>query len=64
MSSAPVSQRAGWPLLKFIPTSTIPAAGDLLHPQSNDENQLVTRVDWQQSAKHSIFGRYFIGRLQ
>lgn len=48
-------------LLKYIPTSTDPC-GRLTYaiPNPNDENQFVSRSDWQQSAKHAIFGRYFI----
>ena len=48
-------------LLKVIPTSTDPC-GRLTYsiPNPNDENQFVSRGDWQQSSKHSIFGRFFI----
>src|SRR5262249_14764600 len=48
-------------LLKFVPTSTDPC-GKLLYaiPNPNDENQFISRVDWQQSASRSFFARYFI----
>ena len=51
-------------LLKYIPTSADPC-GRLTYaiPNPNDENQFVSRSDWQQSAKHSIFGRYFIAEF-
>ena len=29
-------------------------------PSTGDENQYVGKVDWAQSAKHRVFGRYFI----
>lgn len=48
-------------LLKFVPTSTDPC-GRLTYAiaNPNDETQIVGRVDWQQNARHSMFGRYFI----
>jgi hypothetical protein len=48
-------------LLKYLPTSTDPC-GRLTYaiPNPNNENQIVTRGDWQQSSKHSLFGRYFV----
>jgi len=48
-------------LLKYLPTSPDPC-GRLTYaiPNPNNENQIVTRGDWQQSSKHSIFGRYFV----
>ncbi len=48
-------------LLKFVPTSGDPC-GRLVYSIRNpiDEYQFVTRGDWQQSSKHTIFGRYFI----
>jgi hypothetical protein len=48
-------------LLKNVPTSTDPC-GRLVYsiPNPNNENQIVTRGDWQQSSRHSIFGRYFV----
>jgi hypothetical protein len=48
-------------LLKYIPTSTDPC-GRLIYsiPNPNNEDQVVTRVDWQASSRLSIFGRYFL----
>jgi len=48
-------------LLKFVPTSTNPC-GRLVYSIRNtlDEYQFVTRGDWHQSEKHTVFGRYFI----
>ncbi|MGH9786426.1 MAG: carboxypeptidase regulatory-like domain-containing protein, partial [Terriglobia bacterium] len=48
-------------LLKFVPISGDPC-GRLTYsiPNPNDETQFVARGDWQQSSKHSLFGRYFI----
>jgi Carboxypeptidase regulatory-like domain len=48
-------------LTKNVPISTDPC-GRLTYsiPNPNNENQIVTRGDWQQSSKHSIFGRYFV----
>ena len=48
-------------LLKLVPTSNDPC-GRLVYSirNPNDEHQFVTRGDWQQSSKHSIFGRYFL----
>jgi len=48
-------------LLKFVPTSTDPC-GKLIYsiPNPNNEDQVVSRGDWQLSSRHSIFGRYFL----
>ncbi len=48
-------------LLKYIPTSKDPC-GRLIYsiPNPNNEDQFVTRVDWQVAAKLSVFGRYFL----
>ena len=48
-------------LLKVIPTSNDPC-GRLVYstPNPNNENQFVSRGDWQASSKLSIFGRYFV----
>ena len=50
-------------LLKLIPVSTDPkGCGQITYaiPNPNNENQYVGRVDWAQSSKNSILGRYFI----
>ena len=48
-------------LLKVVPTSNDPC-GRLVYstPNPNNENQFVSRADWQASSKLSIFGRYFV----
>jgi hypothetical protein len=48
-------------LLKYIPTSTDPC-GRLIYsiPNPNNEDQVVSRGDWQASSRLSIFGRYFL----
>jgi hypothetical protein len=48
-------------LLKLIPVSSDPC-GKIVYaiPNPNNENQYVGRVDWAQTQKNSIFGRYFI----
>ena len=48
-------------LLKVIPVSSDPC-GRLVYsvPNPNNENQYIGRADWLQSAKNSIYGRYFI----
>ena len=53
--------RAALGLAKLTPVSPDPC-GSLTYsiPNPNDENQWVGRADWVQSAKHSLFARYFI----
>ena len=48
-------------LLKVIPVSSDPC-GRLVYsiPNPNNENQYIGRADWLQSAKNSVYGRYFI----
>jgi hypothetical protein len=48
-------------LLKYIPVSSDPC-GKLVYaaPNPTNENQYVGRADWLQSAKNTIYGRYFI----
>src|SRR5262245_18801064 len=47
-------------------TKYLPAPGDACGnlrygiPVTGDENQYVGKVDWVQTSKHSLFGRYFI----
>ena len=48
-------------ILKLVPLSSDPCGRLTLSiPNTGDENQGVSRVDWQQSSRHTIFGRYFI----
>ncbi len=48
-------------LLKLVPVSSDPC-GKITYaiPNPNNENQFISRVDWAQSSKNTIFGRYFI----
>jgi len=48
-------------LIKLIPLSTDPC-GKVTYgiPRTGDEQQVIGRVDWAQSAKNNIYGRYFI----
>ncbi len=48
-------------ILKYVPTSSDPC-GRLTYgiPNPSSEHQYIGRVDWNQSSKHSFFGRYFI----
>jgi hypothetical protein len=47
-------------MLKYVPTSSDPC-GELTYaiPMPQREDQYVGRVDWNQSTKHNMFGRYF-----
>jgi len=47
-------------LLKYVPGTSDPC-GKITYaiPQPQREDQYIGRVDWNQSAKNSIFGRYF-----
>ena len=47
-------------LLKYIPTSADPC-GKLLYsvPNNSTEKQFIGRGDWNQSSRHTVFGRYF-----
>ena len=47
-------------ILKYVPTSG-DACGELTYsiPEPQRETQYIGRVDWNQSSKHNLFGRYF-----
>ncbi len=47
-------------ILKYVPTSSDPC-GEITYsiPEPQRETQYIGRVDWNQSSKHNIFGRYF-----
>src|SRR5258708_3775524 len=48
-------------LLKVVPTSTDPCGTfSLAVPNTGDEDQGISRIDWTQSSKSTLFGRYFI----
>jgi hypothetical protein len=48
-------------LAKYLPVSNDPC-GKLTYgiPNPSDESQYIGRVDWSQSAKNTVFGRYFL----
>ena len=48
-------------LAKLIPVATDPC-GKIVYaiPNPNNENQYVGRVDWLQSNRHTIYGRFFV----
>jgi carboxypeptidase family protein len=48
-------------MLKLVPVSPDPC-GRITQsiPNTGNEDQGITRIDWQQSPKNTIFGRYFI----
>jgi hypothetical protein len=48
-------------LVKYLPAAQTPC-GKVTYgiPVTGDEDQIVGRVDWVQSAKHTFYGRYFI----
>ncbi|MDQ2901352.1 MAG: carboxypeptidase regulatory-like domain-containing protein, partial [Acidobacteriota bacterium] len=51
--------------LQYVPTSNDPCGKDLIAvPNNSNEDQFLTRVDWLQSEKHTVFGRYFFTDLR
>ena len=52
-------------LLKYVPVSGDPC-GKITYGirRTGDENQGIGRIDWVQSTRHSLFGRYFIADYQ
>jgi hypothetical protein len=50
-------------LLKYLPTTADPCGKVLFGiPDPINEDQVIGRVDWTRSERHSIFGRYFIAK--
>ncbi|HZD95141.1 MAG TPA: TonB-dependent receptor, partial [Candidatus Sulfotelmatobacter sp.] len=48
-------------ILKLIPVSSNPCGTRSLSiPNTGDENQGISRIDWVQSPRNTVFGRYFI----
>jgi hypothetical protein len=47
-------------ILKYVPVSSDPC-GEITYsiPEPQRETQYIGRVDWNQSSKHNVFGRYF-----
>jgi hypothetical protein len=52
-------------LRKYLPTATAPN-GQITYgpPASFTENQGLSRIDYQMSEKHSLFGRYFVDHFE
>lgn len=51
--------------LQFVPVSNDPCGKTLIAvPNNSNEDQFLTRVDWIQSSRHTIFGRYFFTDLR
>src|SRR5262249_29758971 len=46
---------------KYLPTTADPC-GSIRYsvPTTGDEDQIIGRMDWLKSPKHTIFGRYFV----
>jgi len=52
-------------LLKLVPVSSDPCGVTRIGiPNIEDEDQFIGRVDWLQSSKHTVFGRYFLTDLR
>ncbi len=52
-------------ILKYIPSTDSPCGQVTFGiPAKTDEHQGIGRVDYQWSAKHSLFGRYFLTNLE
>jgi hypothetical protein len=51
---------------KYLPVSTADPCGKVTYgiPVTGDEDQVIGRVDWVQSSKHNIFGRYLLDDYQ
>ncbi len=48
-------------LINYLPQSTSPCGSTTYAiPTTGDENQVVSRIDYVRSEKHTLFGRYFI----
>lgn len=64
-ATAPVWNASALAIYKLLPTP-IDQCGTYTYtvPTVTRDNQFVTRVDWNISAKHNFFGRYFIDGYQ
>jgi hypothetical protein len=53
-------------LTKFLPVSSADGCGKVTFgiPITGDEDQWIGRVDWVQSTKHTVYGRYFVDDYQ
>jgi hypothetical protein len=62
-SQVPVSlfDPVGLKIVSHLPTSSDPCGRVTFGiPNNDNEDQVIGRVDWTRSEKHSLFGRYFI----
>ena len=50
----------------YLPTASADQCGKVTYgiPQTGDEDQIIGRVDWVQSSKHTLYGRYFMAQYQ
>jgi len=50
----------------YLPISSADGCGKVTYgiPTTGDDNQFIGRIDWVKSAKHTIFGRYFLDGYQ
>ncbi|HYL35076.1 MAG TPA: carboxypeptidase regulatory-like domain-containing protein, partial [Bryobacteraceae bacterium] len=50
----------------YLPTGSADRCGKVTYGirQTGDEDQAIGRVDWAQSAKHTLYGRYFMAQYQ
>jgi len=48
----------------YLPTSNDPC-GKIQYgiPQTGDEDQIIGRIDWSHSTRHSVYGRYFLAQF-
>ena len=64
-AQVPVSRfnPASLKLDSYLPVTNDPC-GKVIYgiPTTGDEEQIIGRVDWMQSEKHSVFGRYFLAQ--
>ncbi|HEX4771352.1 MAG TPA: carboxypeptidase regulatory-like domain-containing protein [Bryobacteraceae bacterium] len=50
----------------YLPVNSADPCGKVIYgiPVTGDEDQVIGRMDWVQSSKHTLFGRYFIDDFQ
>jgi hypothetical protein len=62
-NQVPVSlyDKAALNLISYLPQSSSPCGSTTYAiPVTGDENQVIARIDYVRSIKHSLFGRYFV----
>ena len=47
--------------MSYLPATSDPC-GRVVYgiPTTGDEDQIIGRIDWVRSSKHTVFGRYFV----